>query len=242
MEGLVMDQATKSAALMRLAAGVSHDLNNIFMVIGGNLSMLKELWPVPNEANDVLVETLLSVKQGIDLAKRLQSYAGRQNLHAQDLNLGGLIRDGIDLFQVTSSRDWRVALFLPDTVCLAHVDREMMLYTITELATNACCAMASILEITLSRCSELDMQGFSFAKAGQGYLCVSFADSGAGMSPEVLANAEDPLFTTKLSATSKLGWGLSTIQGFVRQSGGQLVLGRSDLGGARVDIYLPLVE
>jgi len=63
-------------------------------------------------------------------------------------------------------------------------------------------------------------------------------DTGAGMSPEVIARAFDPFFTTKPTGQGT-GLGLSMIYGFVQQSGGHVVL-RSEKGeGTTVMIYLP---
>jgi signal transduction histidine kinase len=241
-KGLAVVPSSKTDALIRLAAGVSHDLNNIFMVIGGNLSMLKEIWPVPNEAKDILVETLLSVKHGIALSKNMQSYAGRQMLHPEFVDLGVLIADTVSLFQATYSNVMRIELLLPDQASIAYVDREKMVSVIAELLKNARDAMAGVVNITLKKCSDHEVEIMTSATPVQNYCCISVSDSGSGMSSDVLANAQDPLFTTKPNATAQTGWGLSTITGFIRQSEGIFFLGPSDLGGARADVYLRLVE
>jgi CheY-like chemotaxis protein len=72
------------------------------------------------------------------------------------------------------------------------------------------------------------------------YAVISVCDTGCGMTPEVLQQACDPFFTTKGPGGS--GLGLSMVQGFARQSGGDLCID-SDIGrGTNVQIWLPLAS
>jgi CheY-like chemotaxis protein len=70
------------------------------------------------------------------------------------------------------------------------------------------------------------------------YVLIEVADTGRGMAPEVLQRAFEPFFTTKPTGQGT-GLGLSMAYGFVKQSGGEIVL-RSEAGaGTSVRIYLP---
>ncbi len=70
------------------------------------------------------------------------------------------------------------------------------------------------------------------------YVMVAVADSGTGMTPEVMARALDPFFTTKPSGQGT-GLGLSMIYGFARQSSGHLRLDSTPGHGTAVRLYLP---
>jgi CheY-like chemotaxis protein len=73
------------------------------------------------------------------------------------------------------------------------------------------------------------------------YVLIEVADNGKGMPPEVLERAFEPFFTTKPTGQGT-GLGLSMAYGFVKQSGGEIVL-KSDAGrGTSVRIYLPRSE
>jgi CheY-like chemotaxis protein len=70
------------------------------------------------------------------------------------------------------------------------------------------------------------------------YVCVAVSDTGAGMSPEVMARAFDPFFTTKPIGQGT-GLGLSMIYGFAKQSAGHVTLYSEPDQGTTVRIYLP---
>jgi signal transduction histidine kinase len=73
------------------------------------------------------------------------------------------------------------------------------------------------------------------------YVVIEVADTGKGMSPDVLQRAFEPFFTTK-PVGQGTGLGLSMAYGFVKQSGGEIVLS-SELGrGTSVRIFLPRSE
>src|SRR5262249_60003466 len=63
-------------------------------------------------------------------------------------------------------------------------------------------------------------------------------DSGTGMSKEVVDRAFEPFFTTKEPGKGS-GLGLSRVYGFVRQSGGFVMLASTVGIGTRLSIYLP---
>jgi CheY-like chemotaxis protein len=72
------------------------------------------------------------------------------------------------------------------------------------------------------------------------YVCVSVTDTGEGMSPETLARACEPFFTTK-PHNKGTGLGLAMVYGFVKHSGGTVRI-YSQLGlGTTVTFYLPVV-
>jgi two-component system, NtrC family, sensor kinase len=67
---------------------------------------------------------------------------------------------------------------------------------------------------------------------------VVIEDSGPGISDELLGRIFEPFFTTKAPG-SGTGLGLSISRQIVLRHGGELAVGRSDLGGARFSLQLP---
>jgi two-component system, cell cycle sensor histidine kinase and response regulator CckA len=70
------------------------------------------------------------------------------------------------------------------------------------------------------------------------YVELSVADTGVGIEPGVQAHLFEPFFTTRRRAPVK-GLGLAMVRGFVRQSGGNVIVESEAGRGARFMVYLP---
>jgi CheY-like chemotaxis protein len=82
---------------------------------------------------------------------------------------------------------------------------------------------------------------FTSALEATCYVRVSIADTGLGMTPDVLARVTEPFFTTK-PAGKGTGLGLAMAKGFAEQSGGGLGIASAPGQGTRIDLWLPVAE
>jgi signal transduction histidine kinase len=71
------------------------------------------------------------------------------------------------------------------------------------------------------------------------YLCLSVADQGVGIPPEIRPRIFEPFFTTK-SVGEGTGLGLSVAYGIVREHGGWIDVQSAAREGSRFFVYLPL--
>lgn len=134
----------------------------------------------------------------------------------------------------------QIDVALVDDPWRVHVDRNQLENAILNLAINARDAMKGEGTIGLSAENIVLDQRFCAGKgivAGD-YLRVTVTDAGAGMAPDILAQAFEPFFTTKADGQGT-GLGLSMVFGFVKQSGGHIEIASVIGEGTRVQLYFP---
>ncbi len=131
----------KDIALMRLAAGISHELNNIFMVIQGNLPLIRDTGSHLPLVQEIVDEMLAVSQRGVDLSHKLQAYAGRAPLRPMSVDLKNLVRQTVPELADTILRDAAVELSLTDEPLIVHIDRDRMVAALKNLAENAAAAM-----------------------------------------------------------------------------------------------------
>jgi signal transduction histidine kinase len=240
-----LHQAQKMEAIGQLTGGVAHDFNNVLQIIGGNLQLLKLVGNL-NEAGLARVDTALAgVERGAKLSSHLLAFARRQPLQAVVINPGHLLREMDDMMRRVLGPRARVVTEIAHGLGSTMVDPNQLNNVLLNLAINARDAMAGSGTLTI-RAANVE-PGMpvprEMAEAAQAarYVMIEVADTGKGMAPEVLGRAFEPFFTTKPTGQGT-GLGLSMAYGFVKQSGGEIVLESEPGKGTSVRIYLPRSE
>jgi signal transduction histidine kinase len=236
-----LHQAQKMEAIGQLTGGVAHDFNNVLQIIGGNLQLLKLVGNL-NDAGRARVDMALAgVERGAKLSSHLLAFARRQPLQAVVINPGHLLREMDDMMRRVLGPRARVVTEIAASLGSTLVDPSQLNNVLLNLAINARDAMAGGGTLTI-RAANVGPDGPLPPEVPRGhYVLIEVADTGKGMAPEVLQRAFEPFFTTKPTGQGT-GLGLSMAYGFVKQSGGEIVL-RSEPGqGTSVRIYLPRSE
>jgi len=236
-------QAQKMEAIGQLTGGVAHDFNNLLMVIAGSLDLLESR--VGGDAKTIryLSTARHGVGRGAKLNQQLLAFARRQDLRTESVDIGALLCSFENLLDRAIGETITVTIKDPPALLHARTDPHQLETAILNLAINARDAMphgGTLIVSTGMRTVRSKTAALNNTVAGD-YVVVTVADTGSGMSTEVVSKVFEPFFTTK-EVGKGTGLGLSQVYGFAKQSGGFVTI-ESVLGeGTSVSIHLPHAE
>ncbi|WP_131193790.1 ATP-binding protein [Lichenihabitans psoromatis] len=236
-------QMHKMEAVGQLTGGIAHDFNNMLTGIIGSLELIKRR--VANgradEIGRFIDAAMVSANRAAALTHRLLAFSRRQSLEAKPVDVGRLVISMQDLFVRTIGPSISLDIRVSDTAWLARTDENQLENALLNLVINARDAMPDggllTVETTNARLDRHSADAFGDLQPGD-YLLLSVSDTGAGMPPDVIAKAFEPFFTTKPIGQGT-GLGLSMIYGFMKQSGGHVLIYSEVAHGTSVKLYLP---
>ena len=228
-------QAQKLEALGRMTGGVAHDFNNLMAVVASGLRLIRGR--IDNEEVRRIADTAsAAVERGTRLTQQMLAFARQQELTVVRADLNEQIAGMEDLLRNAAGPAVDMVIDVGSDVPSCLTDQTQFDTALLNLVVNARDAMPSggTIRIATWRCANDDARRMPNLKPGP-YACVTVADTGQGMTPDVLKRALEPFFTTK-------GLGLSQVYGFVRQSGGDVRI-ESEVGvGTTIDLFFPGLE
>lgn len=236
-------QSQKMEAIGQLTGGIAHDFNNMLQVTSIALELARSRIASGrhSEALSLMDNAVKGVDRASSLTQRLLAFARRQILDPKPEWANHLILGMVDLVRRAVGEAVHVSFQVCDEQWTVICDGNQVENAILNLAINARDAMPNGGDLILSTHAVMlerdDVAGHEGVKPGE-FVQIRIADSGVGMTSDVLAHAFEPFFTTKPFGEGT-GLGLSQIYGFVQQSGG-LVRLESKLGkGTVASIFLP---
>jgi signal transduction histidine kinase/ActR/RegA family two-component response regulator len=234
-------QAQRLETVGRLTGGVAHDFNNLLTVIIGGLDMI--LRDVGDTARvRRLAEAALDAgKRGERLNQQLLAFSRNQELKPETVDAAELLAQIEPLVRRAVSEATPLTIDVSPDAGFARIDPAQFEAALLNLVVNAADATAPGDSIAILVNRRYLAEGEVSGAAAGDHVCVAVRDSGAGMSPDILARVFEPFFTTK-DVGKGTGLGLAQVYGFVRQCGGAVTI-ESDLGaGATVTMFLPAAE
>ena len=237
-------QSQRIDAVGRLAGGISHDFNNLLMVIRAHsefiLGDLSNEHPLRADAEEIRNAT----DRASSLIRQLLAFSKQQIQQPKTLDLREVVSGLHRMLSRLLSEDIRMDTIFSDRIGCVLADESQIEQVIVNLVINARDAMESGGKLTIkvdyldiSKESHPDNLEISPGK----YVVLSVTDSGKGMDAETKARVFEPFFSTKASDKGS-GLGLAMVYGIIKQSGGEIQV-TSTLGeGSTFSIYLPRVD
>jgi PAS domain S-box-containing protein len=233
-----LEQAHKMEAIGKLTGGVAHDFNNLLAVISGNAELLQAK---TGKDNPLVQAILRSTSRGAELTRQLLAFSRRQSLRPRVLDLTGLVAETFELVRRTLGAIIEVIIEGQAGLWPALADRSQVENALLNLVINARDAMPDGGRLTIA-CHNASLDNDAAARHPEAlpgdYVMLAITDSGAGMTPEVLAQAFEPFYTTKEVGEGS-GLGLSMVYGFAKQSGGHVMIDSEVGQGTTIKLYLP---
>ena len=224
-------QSQKMEAVGQLTGGIAHDFNNLLSAIMGGLELILRRSDDERIAK-LATAAIDATRRGAKLTSQLLAFSRTQQLSLAPVDLNGMLAGMQDL--LTRSLGPLVDLSCQPSrePVWATADVNQMELAILNLAINARDAMPGGGRLAIG-VDTTEPDGRRMAR-------LSVADTGTGMSAEVLERAFEPFFTTK-GVGKGTGLGLSQVYGIASQSGGSATIESEQGRGTTVNLLLPLL-
>ncbi|MBU1168578.1 MAG: response regulator [Proteobacteria bacterium] len=233
----------KMESIGTLAGGIAHDFNNILSAIMGYTELAVMDADKGNIPTNYLRQIDSAGKRARDLVKQILTFARKSEEQTIPVQMSTIAEEALKLIRSS----------IPTTIEIRkHIERESVIMgnpvqihqIFMNLLTNAAHAMedqGGILEVGLIKvildedtCSQLN--GFTPGI----YLKITIADSGVGISPDILKLIFEPYFTTK-GPSEGTGMGLAIVHGIVESFGGKISVESELDKGTVFTLFFPVV-
>ncbi|HVJ54704.1 MAG TPA: ATP-binding protein [Aliidongia sp.] len=236
-------QSQKMEAVGQLTGGIAHDFNNMLTGIVGSIDIMRRRIASGriNDLDRFMTAASISAQRAAALTQRLLAFSRRQSLDSKPLDVNALVASLEDLLERTISERISLDIALGDDIPPGIADANQLESAILNLVINGRDAMPDggqlVIETGTVELDREDVAAHAGLKPGR-YVTITVSDTGVGMAPELVDKVFEPFFSTKPLGQGT-GLGLSMVYGFVRQSGGQVVIRSRPGEGTSVELFLP---
>ncbi len=242
----LLHETQKMQALGQLTGGIAHDFNNMLTVILGSLDVSAAELAASGDRRLELVTArmrtaLQAAESGAALTRQLLDFARKQPLAPVPVDLARVLPGLVPLLRHSIGEGVGLSFHGEAGLWPAIVDTARLESAVLNLALNARDAMPDGGRLTIeARNTTFDHRdGARHPDLAPGdYVRISVADTGAGMTREIIARAFEPFFSTKPDGRGT-GLGLAMVFAFAKQCGGLAMIQSEPGHGSTILLYLP---
>jgi PAS domain S-box-containing protein len=233
-------QAQKLDSIGKLTGGLAHDFNNLLNVIINGLDILRTT-PDRQTSMKTIDAMARAADRGATMTQQLLAFARQHPLKVSISSVNRIIGSFEAVLRRALRSNVRLDVFLTPNLPRIQVDEAQLESALLNLVVNARHAIreSGTVSVTTGLVSLSSNQVEQLA-SGQ-YVKIAVSDTGDGMTPDIIARAIEPFFTTKEVGTGT-GLGLSQVYGLVQQSNGGMQIESTPGTGTTVALYFPVLE
>ncbi|MEI6891728.1 MAG: response regulator [Pontiella sp.] len=238
-------QQQKMNAIGELAGGISHDFNNILTAILGYVSLCMHSVEEDGKVYSYLQEIVKAGDRATKLVRQILTFSRQDELDFHSVDLKPIIEDSLSMVQATIKGGIILEREIENCGPILGETTQIQ-QVLINLCTNAGHALGKErqgqMKIGLKPVEVLaNQQDVQPADLEPGhYACITVADTGCGMPPEVMERIFEPYFTTKKKGEGT-GFGLSIVHGIVRKHRGMINVSSKVGEGTTFTLYFPLL-
>jgi two-component system, NtrC family, sensor histidine kinase PilS len=199
----------KWAAIGELSANIAHEIRNPLASLRGSIEMLRE-GKVPEKHKEKLMGIALGEMERLNnIITDFLTYCSPKPLDRQHIDIHILLDTTLELLKnsghngnISINKDFKGELFV-------YADPEKIRQVFWNLGSNAVQSIKENGELTVS------------TKKNSRHICISFSDTGPGISPSNMDKIFYPFFTTKESG---MGLGLAIAYRIIEEHNGSLTV------------------
>ena len=226
-------RAERLATLGELAAGVVHELNNPLTSITVYAEYLvRKLESQGQETADVekLRRIGASAQRILRFSRDLVQYARPSGRDLESVDLSSVVRQSVSICEHLVERGGiELGVEVDPELPVIQAVQGQLEQVLINLITNAVHAVETGGKVTVRAMT-----------SGPASVLIEVADSGPGVPEDDRQKIFEPFFTTKPDGKGT-GLGLPIVRNIVDQHGGEIIVARSDLGGASFRVVLPIL-
>ena len=237
-------QAQKMESVGRLAGGIAHDFHNMLQVILGNAALALEQAEPGSLLHNELLGIQKSANRSAALTRQLLTFARKQNVSAGVLDLNETVGSMLQMLQRLIGENIQLVWTPGPSLWPVKMDPSQIDQILANLAINARDAIGGQGKLTIDTANVVLDQNCTAISADLipgDYVQLSVADTGTGMTREVLEHLFEPFFTTKETGRGT-GLGLAMVFGIVKQNKGAIQVASEPGKGATFKIYFPRTQ
>lgn len=238
-----LSHAEKMASVGTLAAGVAHEINNPLSYIQSNAAQLAEELSVLTDVSSSarlrdIADMIDDIQEGTQrigkIVRGLKTFSRVSERREENVDIARTIETATRLCGNELRHRARLVVEIPDDLPRVVADEAQMVQVAVNLIVNG----AQAIREGDVEANELRIRA---GRVGSESIFFDVADTGDGMSPEVLRRAFSPFFTTKARGVGT-GLGLSICHGIIHSFGGNIDVESIEGKGTSVRVVLPVAK